>query len=1042
MLNKKGPIVLALAIICALVFSLPAYLPGPVSATYTTPPVPIVAIHVSELTQALESMPAGGSTPRPPANPDATGFEWWPDYWHYFVMPESVKETLESDGTPYVVVTDADIATGSLLHPDGSPRYPILISLAAEAVGDDEIAPLRDYVSAGGFLFAGSSSFTRRPDGTTRGNFALSAEMGLRMRNSRLENWYVNGQLTRAVDHRIVDHIPPGTLDWNLPLTADEIPLGTTDGHVVHQAHYAWAVDAIDATVLANGSAGPLLAIKQYGDGRIIYDGILQPLIGLGGNDPGMYSYLILRRSIEWAFESANLPILKLSPWRYAYDSAFIVRHDFENDPASIQSIESNAQSEYALGARGEYYFCTGTLRPGSEDHQLSEAQKQSIIQSLRRAVTQYGATIGSHNGGLPNPVNPSQPPSSYDYWHWGPDEALDTRPPGYAGGQAYASASVGASFQNIETWLAGLDNGRAGCGSAGNCPRVWVSPYFNSGLDGSFVVMEQLGVQTMGEQKLSPFPHWTVSTETNGRRFAHLSIPVSDWYVGDTIAQSLEQHSDASMRAGVDFYHALGFLVNFYGHGSNSNFTSYVVTRPMTWSTNSVGIYDWWSLRSGVNVTPGFSRDGDTIRVTAAIDGAADPQTAIELVIPGWNTGKVGNLQVFLDGAAANPADYRTISGGIKIKVGNTVSDVEVRYDLIESQLFTVGEASILGTDDSGNGNLLIAQKATLPQDATINSLSLYVASPSGQLRLGIYTDAGDRPGTLKAQTAAFTPVSGWNTQNVQTPVLLPAGTYWLAFLPSSSSLHVRVAESGSARGYSYAFGALPATYSSNPMTASAHWSLYATFQTGSGGSITLTPTETQTPTQTFTPTSGQATTTTPTPTRTSTVTRTPTRTSTPTRTATATQTLPAGAITMGETAVLSADDSGNGNLLIAQKATLSHDATLNSLSLYVASPSGQLRLGIYTDAGDRPGTLKAQTAAFTPVSGWNTQPVQAPVLLPAGTYWLAYLPSSSSLHVRVAANGTARGYSYTFGALPANFSSNPMTASAHWSLYASLNP
>ena len=79
------------------------------------------------------------------------------------------EKALRSDGTPFVEVSDADIAAGSLLFPHGSPRYPILISLGSEAIATNEIAPLRDYMDAGGFLFIGSSAFTRNPDGTQRG---------------------------------------------------------------------------------------------------------------------------------------------------------------------------------------------------------------------------------------------------------------------------------------------------------------------------------------------------------------------------------------------------------------------------------------------------------------------------------------------------------------------------------------------------------------------------------------------------------------------------------------------------------------------------------------------------------------------------------------------------------------------------------------------------------------------------------------------------------------------------------------------------------
>ena len=133
--------------------------------------MPIVAIHDSELTRALEALPAAGSTP---SGSGTTGFQWWPTNWHYFVMPESVKEALRSDGTAFKVVGDADISAGRLLDANGRPKYPILISLASEAIRDDEIAQLTNYVAAGGFLLVGSSAFTRNTNGTTRGDFAFA----------------------------------------------------------------------------------------------------------------------------------------------------------------------------------------------------------------------------------------------------------------------------------------------------------------------------------------------------------------------------------------------------------------------------------------------------------------------------------------------------------------------------------------------------------------------------------------------------------------------------------------------------------------------------------------------------------------------------------------------------------------------------------------------------------------------------------------------------------------------------------------------------
>jgi hypothetical protein len=222
--------------------------------------LPVVAIHVSEQTQALETIPATSTTPPAPTGPGTTGNQWWYTSWHYFVMYESLEEALRSDGTPFVEVTDADISAGRLLNADGSPKYPIVISLASEAISDDEIAPLRSYVLAGGFLFVGSSSFTRNPDGTTRGDFALATELGLHMVNADLQDWYPNSTFTKVLDHRLVSHIPSGTLGWRMPLASEEIPWGVSPSHTLHGNHYVWQVLASDAQVIANGAPGPLLA--------------------------------------------------------------------------------------------------------------------------------------------------------------------------------------------------------------------------------------------------------------------------------------------------------------------------------------------------------------------------------------------------------------------------------------------------------------------------------------------------------------------------------------------------------------------------------------------------------------------------------------------------------------------------------------------------------------------------------------------------------------------------------------------------------------
>src|SRR6202007_1337367 len=158
------------------------------------------------------------------------------------------------------------------------------------------------------------------------------------------------------------------------------------------------------------------------------------------------------------------------------------------------------------------------------------------------------------------------------------------------------------------------------------------------------------------------------------------------------------------------------------------------------------------------------------------------------------------------------------------------------------------------------------------------------------------------------------------------------------------------------------------------------------------------------------------------------------------------ATLALPAGAIEIGENAVLSSGDSGNGNLLAAQSATLTQAATVESLSFYVTAASGSLILGIYDATGPNggPGALKASTNSFTARTGWNTATVVTPVLLPAGNYWLAYLPSSNALSfVKTNAYGNCAYYGYNFGSLPSTFSASPASCTpSTWSFYATLTP
>ncbi|MDB6110516.1 MAG: hypothetical protein JWR69_2266, partial [Pedosphaera sp.] len=642
---------------------------------------PVVAIHDSELTRALESRAAAAPTP---TGAGTTGFEWWPTDWHYFVMPESVKEALRSDGTPFAVVSDSNITAGLLLT-NGVPRFPILISLASEAIRNDEIAPLTNYVAAGGFLVVGSSAFTRNTNGTTRGDFAFANELGVHMVLPGLTNWANNSYILKQSNHRLVSHIPDGTLTWRLPSSSEEISWGISPAHPFQAPHDIWRVQVTDATVIAQGDNHPFLVVKPYGKGYFIYCSAFQPLIGHGGFGPGMYTYVILRKAIEWAFESSKLPIAKVSPWPYPYDAALMVRHDLEDFPDEIANIEASAQFEAANGVRGDYYFCTGTLRVDM----AGSYNTNNVVNSLRRAISLYGATIGPHNGGLKNPNNPSLVSTNYDYWHWGLDEALDVTPPGYASGKAYALASLSNSFLDIESWLPGLMS---------NGFRVWVAPNFNATREDSYDIQAQLNVKISGDQKISPFPHWTLSTQTPGKRYSYLSEPVSDWYVNGMVAQSLEPwhppgvQTSATMHTAVDFYYGLGALINFYSHTMSTglgdagqlvpDYITYSMNtnlHPRLWSTNAIGIYQWWLQRSNAQIAVSYTTNLNQSIANVSITGAANTNTTVEILVPATNP--FCSLQVFTNGVLAGASVYRTNGQLIKIRVGISVSNAVVSY-------------------------------------------------------------------------------------------------------------------------------------------------------------------------------------------------------------------------------------------------------------------------------------------------------------------------------------------------------------------------
>ena len=276
--------------------------------------------------------------------------------------------------------------------------------------------------------------------------------------------------------------------------------------------------------------------------------------------------------------------------------------------------------------------------------------------------------------------------PLTYEYFHWGPDEALDV-----PGGYYDASNSLATSFAQIEGWL----------GNWASSNRLWVAPYFNATREGSCEIEERLSIKITGDQKLTPFPAFTPSTQTDGKRYAFLSEPVSDWFVSGYVAQSLDPwhdgvHTPETMQAGVDFYYTNGFLINFYSHGLSTGNRPYPETagylipaylqygmnaqlHPRLWAANACDIYQWWRNRSTVQVSTSYgTTNGTHSLATIAVNRAQDINTAIEVLASGSESVAVSLLRT---NGVVTTTGYRTIGGTVRILVGTTVTNVQVEY-------------------------------------------------------------------------------------------------------------------------------------------------------------------------------------------------------------------------------------------------------------------------------------------------------------------------------------------------------------------------
>jgi hypothetical protein len=440
-----------------------------------------------------------------------------------------------------------------------------------------------------------------------------------------------------TVDHRLVNHIPKGLrLLWILPERYDDCPAGSNT-----VTHLAWATSSTTATVLAtfewtgpvtSTSEGyrdiPLIAYKNLGSGTFIYHSDLAPLAGYGGTSVDAFTYTFIRKSIEWAFEANNVPLIRLAPWSYPNKAAFIIRTDCDGGIAPILDYVAIDQ---ARGVSGDYYIETNTV---SDPSLLTTAQSR-------------GAIIGSH--------------SSY---HTGPDSE----------GYTAAFNNIKGSLDALETWL-------------GSRPKVWVSPNFRAVREQSLQIIEQCGLLTAGEQGTGVHPHFAVSMETQGEYYNVLELPTVEYFSTDApeldILQCFSFYTSCSdpngtMRKAIDFAYDLEGLINIYSHFRSGNlqrrayYIEYTKTKPDVWLTNAEEVYNWWIKRNLTSITPTYEHSSPD-RISVTVSGPSDPGPfALDVTVP-WS---YETVVVKVNGVVTS--NYENTGGKLRVSVGSP-SQVEI---------------------------------------------------------------------------------------------------------------------------------------------------------------------------------------------------------------------------------------------------------------------------------------------------------------------------------------------------------------------------
>jgi hypothetical protein len=178
---------------------------------------------------------------------------------------------------------------------------------------------------------------------------------------------------------------------------------------------------------------------------------------------------------------------------------------------------------------------------------------------------------------------------------------------------------------------------------------------------------------------------------------------------------------------------------------------------------------------RTNIAITPSYGITGNTAAMRATITGSINSDSSVEIIMPNWSNWIQGNILVLSNDVPADPGQYRLTNYGIKVKVGTSISSVEVRFSLVPLSSLSINPASVLGgitsqgvvtlTGAAPSGGVVVSLSSNMPSAASVPSnVTVPGGSTSATFTITTYPVNGSTPITITVddgvneKTAALT--------------------------------------------------------------------------------------------------------------------------------------------------------------------------------------------------------------------------------------------------------------------------------------------